>query len=144
MQLREQRETIEGLVDDVVECYHNGFAKAIHNYSQILQLFSDSKAQVRDNRLERYVPAYLHDVAPAREPNGQSIRALSVDSIPFFASQVDTVKQNLGDTKRRLGTQSRHLLQQARVVDVQSPHSPCLLPRNRQRGHRTCALRRSG
>ena len=45
-QLREQRETIEGLVDDVVECYHNGFAKAIHNYSQILQLFSDSKAQV--------------------------------------------------------------------------------------------------
>ncbi len=46
-QLRQQRETIEGLVDDVVECYHNGFAKAIHNYSQILQLFSDSKAHVR-------------------------------------------------------------------------------------------------
>ena len=51
VQLREQRETIEGLVDDVVECYHNGFAKAIHNYSQILQLFSDSKAQVLYNML---------------------------------------------------------------------------------------------
>ena len=48
-QLRQQRETIEGLVDDVVECYHNGFAKAIHNYSQILQLFSDSRAHVRSS-----------------------------------------------------------------------------------------------
>ena len=47
MQLRQQREVIEGLVDDVVECFHNGFAKAIHNYSQILQLFSDSRTQVR-------------------------------------------------------------------------------------------------
>ena len=29
--------------------------------------------------------------------------------------QVETVKQNLGDTKRRLGTQSHHLLQQVRT-----------------------------
>lgn len=33
--LREQRDTIEELVDDVVRIYHNGFNKAIHNYSQV-------------------------------------------------------------------------------------------------------------
>lgn len=37
---------MDGLVDDVVATYHNGFNKAIHNYSQILQLFADTKAQV--------------------------------------------------------------------------------------------------
>ena len=46
LQLREWRETIEDLVDEVVDCYHSGFAKAIHNYSQILDLFSESKLQV--------------------------------------------------------------------------------------------------
>ena len=49
LQLRERREIIEGLVDQVVDCYHNGFAKAIHNYSQILNLFTDSKVQVRNS-----------------------------------------------------------------------------------------------
>jgi hypothetical protein len=33
--LREQRDAIEELVDDVVHIYHNGFNKAIHNYSQV-------------------------------------------------------------------------------------------------------------
>jgi hypothetical protein len=33
--LREQRDAIEELVDDVVRIYHNGFNKAIHNYSQV-------------------------------------------------------------------------------------------------------------
>jgi exocyst complex component 4 len=46
-QLREQRAVVEDLVDGVVEGYHAGFNKAIHNYSQILRLFSESKAQVR-------------------------------------------------------------------------------------------------
>lgn len=47
MQLRLQFETVDGLVDEVVATYHNGFNKAIHNYSQILQLFAEAKAQVR-------------------------------------------------------------------------------------------------
>lgn len=34
--LREQRDAIEELVDDVVRIYHNGFNKAIHNYSQVI------------------------------------------------------------------------------------------------------------
>ena len=33
-------------MDDVVQSYHNGFNKAIHNYSRILRLFSESKDQV--------------------------------------------------------------------------------------------------
>ena len=48
MQLRQQFVTVDGLVDDVVATYHNGFNKAIHNYSHILQLFADTKAQVRE------------------------------------------------------------------------------------------------
>jgi hypothetical protein len=46
LQLRSQRERVEDLVDDVVQAYHNGFNKAIHNYSRILHLFSESKEQV--------------------------------------------------------------------------------------------------
>lgn len=49
-QLRGQRDTIEGLVDEVVQGYHNGFNKAIHNYSQILQLFSNCKSHVNTLR----------------------------------------------------------------------------------------------
>ena len=45
MQLKAQQETIEQLVDNVVQGYHSGFNKAIHNYSQILHLFSVAKDQ---------------------------------------------------------------------------------------------------
>ena len=50
LQLRAQRDTIEELVDEVVQGYHNGFNKAIHNYSQILQLFADCKTHVNTLR----------------------------------------------------------------------------------------------
>lgn len=46
LQLKGQQESIEQLVDNVVQGYHSGFNKAIHNYSHILQLFSSSKDQV--------------------------------------------------------------------------------------------------
>ena len=46
LQLRDQRASIEELVDAVVEGYHSGFNKSIHNYSQILRLFTESKLQV--------------------------------------------------------------------------------------------------
>jgi hypothetical protein len=46
LQLRMQRERVEQFVDEVVQSYHNGFNKAIHNYSRILHLFSESKEQV--------------------------------------------------------------------------------------------------
>ncbi|KAI5072276.1 hypothetical protein GOP47_0012382 [Adiantum capillus-veneris] len=44
--LREQRDAIEDIVDDVVRGYHNGFNKAFHNYSQILKVFGDSTTTV--------------------------------------------------------------------------------------------------
>ncbi|KAK9861775.1 hypothetical protein WJX84_004517 [Apatococcus fuscideae] len=44
--LRDQRQVVEETVDDIVQGYHSGFNKAIHNYSQILRLFSDAKSQV--------------------------------------------------------------------------------------------------
>ncbi len=47
LQLRDQRQVVEETVDDIVQGYHSGFNKAIHNYSQILRLFSDAKSQVR-------------------------------------------------------------------------------------------------
>jgi Sec8 exocyst complex component specific domain len=46
LQLRDHADTVEGLVDAVVETYHNGFNKAIHNYSQILHHFTEAKLQV--------------------------------------------------------------------------------------------------
>lgn len=45
-QLREQRAATEELVDAVVEGYHAGFNKSIHNYSLILRLFTESRLQV--------------------------------------------------------------------------------------------------
>ncbi|GAB4819189.1 hypothetical protein N2152v2_006235 [Parachlorella kessleri] len=49
-ELRDQRAHIEELVDAVVEGYHAGFNKSIHNYSQILRLFTESKLQLESLR----------------------------------------------------------------------------------------------
>eukprot|EP00887_Chlorella_sp_A99_P002121 scaffold21.g2121.t1 len=49
-ELREQRASIEQLVDTVVEGYHSGFNKSLHNYSQILRLFTESKLQLESLR----------------------------------------------------------------------------------------------
>ncbi len=46
VQLKLQQETIEQLVDTVVQGYHSGFNKAIHNYTEILRLFLVSKTEV--------------------------------------------------------------------------------------------------
>jgi len=56
LQLKSQQESIEQLVDTVVQGYHSGFNKAIHNYSQILHLFSVSKDQVRSASPPPYPP----------------------------------------------------------------------------------------
>ncbi|KAA3481616.1 exocyst complex component SEC8-like [Gossypium australe] len=44
--LKEQRDIIEDVVDEVVHAYHGGFNKAIQNYSQILRLFSESSESI--------------------------------------------------------------------------------------------------
>ncbi|KAK9837523.1 hypothetical protein WJX81_008555 [Elliptochloris bilobata] len=49
-ELRAQRERVDVLVDQVVQDYHAGFNKSIHNYSQILVLFTQAKEQVETLR----------------------------------------------------------------------------------------------
>ncbi|KAB2010425.1 hypothetical protein ES319_D10G236900v1 [Gossypium barbadense] len=44
--LKEQRDIVEDVVDEVVHAYHGGFNKAIQNYSQILRLFSESSESI--------------------------------------------------------------------------------------------------
>lgn len=39
-------------MDDVVRTYHNGFNKALQNYSGILRHFSSAEEEVRGRRLE--------------------------------------------------------------------------------------------
>ncbi|KAH9322495.1 hypothetical protein KI387_017134, partial [Taxus chinensis] len=44
--LKGRSDIIEDVVDEVVHGYHSGFNKAIHNYSQILRLFSESTKNI--------------------------------------------------------------------------------------------------
>lgn len=48
--LRERQERIESLVDDIVKGYHGGFNKSIHNYSEILRLFTEAQTQSKSIR----------------------------------------------------------------------------------------------
>ena len=69
-ELRSQRDKVEALVDIVVEGYHSGFNRALHSYSRILALFSESRYQL-DNlrrsletaarRLNGHTNNLLHD-----------------------------------------------------------------------------------
>lgn len=50
-ELKESKVRLQGLIDQVVDAYHNGFNVAIQNYSQILHLFTESRDQVDGLRL---------------------------------------------------------------------------------------------
>lgn len=47
MQLKQELERCERVIDAVVDAHHLGFNHAIENYSRILSLFNECKAQVR-------------------------------------------------------------------------------------------------
>jgi hypothetical protein len=47
LQLRRWKQSVEYLVDDVVEAHYTGFTRSLQNYTQILRLFADSRSQVR-------------------------------------------------------------------------------------------------
>lgn len=64
LQLREARARIELLVDSVVEGYHSGFNTSLHNYSQILRLFTESRLQVRVCPEARTSPCRGDQLAP--------------------------------------------------------------------------------
>ena len=49
-ELKQRQERVENLVDDIVKGYHGGFNKSIHNYSEILRLFTEAQTQSRSIR----------------------------------------------------------------------------------------------
>ena len=72
MQLKSQQERVEQLVDNVVQGYHGGFNKSIHNYSQILHLFPMAKDQVTVGTTALSAAACC---IPVHNPPDQSIHA---------------------------------------------------------------------
>ena len=70
---------MEDLVDDVVQSYHNGFNKAIHNYSRILRLFSESKDQA-----SLQIPPVVQADTQRSDPEGRS---------RYFTGQSDALAQ---------------------------------------------------
>ena len=103
LQLKSQQERIESLVDNVVQGYHSGFNKAIHNYSQILHLFSVSKDQVcHPLRLTTFrVPHHTTCSLCSDSYHPQSCKILS--------SQVKKLRSQLEDAQRRLVSRSQSL-----------------------------------
>ena len=61
-------------MDDVVQSYHNGFNKAIHNYSRILRLFSESKDQAS---LQRWASPHTHCGCPCETLWPEACRLVS-------------------------------------------------------------------
>ena len=49
-ELRDRQQRVEALVDDIVKGYHGGFNKSIHNYSEILRLFTEAQTQGKSIR----------------------------------------------------------------------------------------------
>ena len=113
-QLRSQRERVEDLVDDVVQAYHNGFNKAIHNYSRILHLFSESKEQVLRTvyRFAWLTPCPVCQARCRLFLHVRQHKLLAVHS--FYTFQVEKLRICLEEARRRLGAQSRSLQQQWR------------------------------
>lgn len=48
LQLEQELKKVEAVIDTVVDSHHLGFNHAIENYSKILSLFNECKAQVCD------------------------------------------------------------------------------------------------
>ncbi|KAG0614993.1 hypothetical protein M758_5G006700 [Ceratodon purpureus] len=91
-QLREQRDAIEELVDDVVRIYHNGFNKAIHNYSQILRLFSESAGSINGLKDDLGEARRLLG-ARHKQLHQQWCRSVTLRHVITLLDQIDKVAQ---------------------------------------------------
>eukprot|EP00898_Chlorokybus_atmophyticus_P003564 jgi/Chlat1/4208/Chrsp27S04243 len=49
-QLKQWRDTVENTIDDIVRTGHNGFNRAIHNFSLILKLFTENAERLKATR----------------------------------------------------------------------------------------------
>ncbi|XP_073395601.1 exocyst complex component SEC8 isoform X2 [Physcomitrium patens] len=90
--LREQRDAIEELVDDVVRIYHNGFNKAIHNYSQILRLFSESAGSINGLKDDLGEARRLLG-ARHKQLHQQWCRSVTLRHVITLLDQIDKVAQ---------------------------------------------------
>ncbi|GAX74536.1 hypothetical protein CEUSTIGMA_g1985.t1 [Chlamydomonas eustigma] len=92
IQLRSQEDRLSESVDDVVEAYHNGFAKSIQNYSLILQLFQESKQQV-DNLKKAVSEGTRQLGAQSKTLNQQWRRGLSLSSSLNLVNEIRSAVQ---------------------------------------------------
>ncbi|KAG0618847.1 hypothetical protein M758_4G095100 [Ceratodon purpureus] len=90
--LRETRDAIEEIVDGVVRIYHNGFNKAIHNYSQILRVFSESAGSL-DGLKEDLAEARKLLGARHKQLQQQWSRSVTLRHVISLLDQIDKVAQ---------------------------------------------------
>eukprot|EP00850_Spirogloea_muscicola_P018757 SM000175S03304 [mRNA] locus=s175:78774:86947:- [translate_table: standard] len=88
--LQQQSEAIEDLVDDVVQGYHNGFNRAIHNYSQILKLFGESASKMSGLR-ESLVAARLLLSTKQSQLQHLWYRSITLRNVLTLIDQIDNV-----------------------------------------------------
>ena len=103
--MKARKEKLERLVDDVVSSYHSGFNKAIHNYSEILRLFTKAQDQVDE------IKQSLHD---ARVRLGSHSKILQQQwnasvMLKAFLETLDRVEEllNLSSKAERAAKQER-------------------------------------
>eukprot|EP00850_Spirogloea_muscicola_P003874 SM000016S01862 [mRNA] locus=s16:323459:331808:+ [translate_table: standard] len=90
--LQQQSEAIEDLVDDVVQGYHNGFNRAIHNYSQILKLFGESASKMSGLR-ESLVAARLLLSTKQSQLQHLWYRSITLRNVLTLIDQIDNVSK---------------------------------------------------
>ncbi|XP_024372095.1 exocyst complex component SEC8 isoform X2 [Physcomitrium patens] len=90
--LRETRDAIEEIVDGVVRHYHNGFNKAIHNYSQILRVFSESAGSL-DSLKEDLAEARKLLGARHKQLQQQWSRSVTLRHVISLLDEIDKVSQ---------------------------------------------------
>jgi exocyst complex component 4 len=90
--LREQRDLVEHLVDGVVHNYNTGFSKAIQNYSQILQVFSDSTGKVEELKGDLENARMLLG-ARHKQLQQQWSRSVTLRHVISLLDQIDKVAQ---------------------------------------------------
>lgn len=101
--LRDQRDEIEELVDDVVRGYHNGFNRAIHNYSQVSWTnYFCARLAGRTGGGDSGLT-----ISPSFCMIDHQILRLFSES----AASISGLKKNLGEARNLLGTRHKQLQQ---------------------------------
>ncbi|GFR46534.1 hypothetical protein Agub_g8125, partial [Astrephomene gubernaculifera] len=101
-ELRDASERLGCQLDAVVEGYHAGFARSIHNYSHILQLFGESKEQVES--LKRSLADAARQLgAHSRGMGPQWRKTVSLESSLRLLADIRTVVEVPGRVDAAVG-----------------------------------------